>query len=254
MKTRIKTLLACLVTLWPTLGLQQVEALTTAWWTVCTTRVQKTHVAHITIDNYFRLSHHRGENNEILPITIGLSYGLFNWNNVKSEIGVSYVAPTRYPVSFDTKVGIEEELLFPYSPGMSIGIFNVGTKTHGQYKTNQNIVDVCFSKSLPAAMLIGGTITVGGFGGNHAMGKNRLGAMVAYDREFCPAMDASDTEYNKWKFIADYATGKNTQGGGGFGVYYYFTPKIGLSTGPTWFNDQSIFGKWKWAIILQVDL
>ncbi len=248
----LKTFIASCLML---VGFSRIEATpTSAFWTVCTTDVQETNVPHIDVDNYFRLFHHNRDQSAIWPIDVGLTYGLFNWNDMKAEIGIDYIAPTRDPVYFNAKLGIAEEKLFTYSPGMSLGIFNVGTKTHGQNKTNQNIGDFCISKSLPEAMLIGGRVTAGTFVGNHTMGKNRVGGMVAYDRQFCPAKDASGTEYHKWEFIADYASGKNTIGGGGFATIYYFTPKISIETGPVWFNDQSINGKWKWSIQLDIDI
>ncbi len=246
----------CLITACLFMGvLPQMGAEPTgAYWTVCNTDVVDTHTTNICVVNYFQLFHHHSEQPEMWPIDVGLTYGLFTWNDMKAEIGIDYITPTRDPVYFNAKVGIDEEKLFPYSPGMSVGIFDVGTKTHGPNKTNQDIVNVCFSKSLPDAMMIGGRVTVGGFGGNHAMGKNRVGVMLAYNRAFCAVKDASGTEYNKWGFIADYATGKNTGGGGGFGVTCNFTPTINITTGPTWFNDHTINGSWQWTIQLSVSV
>lgn len=59
------------------------------------------------------------------------------------------------------------------------------------------------------------------------------GYMVALDHQIVPG---------KWVLAADYASGRNAIGGGGVGIYYYFTPNISLLTGPVWFNDESING------------
>ena len=61
-------------------------------------------------------------------------------------------------------------------------------------------------------------------------------------------------EYNKLVLAADYASGNNVLGGGGVGVYYYFTKDISLLTGPVWFNEQDINGKWKWTIQLDINV
>ena len=65
--------------------------------------------------------------------------------------------------------------------------------------------------------------------------------------------DAAGNEYNKWTFAADYASGKNFIGGGGFGMYYFFTKDISLLTGPVWFNDHVINGQWKWTVQLDIN-
>ena len=64
--------------------------------------------------------------------------------------------------------------------------------------------------------------------------------------------DAAGAEYSKWVIAADYASGKNAIGGGGFGTYYYFTKDISLLTGPVWFNEKAINGATKWTT--QLDL
>jgi hypothetical protein len=65
-------------------------------------------------------------------------------------------------------------------------------------------------------------------------------------------VDCKKREYSTWAFSADYATGKNTIGGGGVALTHYFTPDIYLETGPVWFNSRSTNGPWKWALELAV--
>ena len=80
------------------------------------------------------------------------------------------------------------------------------------------------------------------------------GFMVAFDRGFMPVKDSDGNEYNRWVFAADYASGNNALGGGGFGVYRFFTKDICLLTGPVWFNETAINGEWKWTIQLDINL
>jgi hypothetical protein len=68
--------------------------------------------------------------------------------------------------------------------------------------------------------------------------------MVAYDRWL---------KKDKVQFAADYASGKNYIGGGGVGLYYYFTPNISILAGPVWFNDKGINGKMKWTTQLDMN-
>lgn len=86
------------------------------------------------------------------------------------------------------------------------------------------------------------------------MGKDRQGWMVGFIRNFCKTEDCEGKEYYKWVLAADYASGKNTVGGGGVGVYYYLTPDITLLTGPTFFNDAGLNGKWKWTVQVNINV
>jgi hypothetical protein len=222
---------------------------TSVFWTNCTTDVIDTGSARLNFDNYFRVRHPTRAD-RFLPLDVGLTAGVMNVSNIKAEIGADYYAGQIDPFSFNGKIGIEENFLCDQAPSLSVGIFNVGTRRGGPFRTNENIVDLVIGHSLPD--LIGGRIFFGGFSGSKAMGKNRQGFMAAVERLFCPARDAAGTEYMQWAFLADYASGKNTVGGGGFSLKYYFTPKVSLQTGPVWFNSHSIYGKWKWSIQLDI--
>lgn len=80
---------------------------------------------------------------------------------------------------------------------------------------------------------------------------------VAFDRGFMPVKDKAGNEYNKLVFAADYASGKNALGGGGAGLYYYFTKDISLLTGPVWFNEKVINGNitaWRIKEVAEVNV
>jgi hypothetical protein len=215
---------------------------------VCTTDVYDAGIGHIDPDNYFTIFKKRGKNPSF-PTDIGFEIGIFNWKDIKVETGFDYSGGTNHPFFFNVGAGVEENKMFCHSPSFKVGIFNVGTHS-GHHRTDQNILDIIVGKSLPD--WIGGNLFLGGFSGSKAMGKNRQGFMAAYTRSFCPAKYCGDKDYFKWVLAVDYASGKNTVGGGGIGMYYYFTPDISILTGPVWFNDAKINGKWKWSV--QVDI
>jgi hypothetical protein len=79
------------------------------------------------------------------------------------------------------------------------------------------------------------------------------GALVGYDYGFWRVRSNAGHEYNKWIFVADYASGRNYMGGGGFGLYYFFTKDISLFNGPVWFNDHVINGQWKWTTQVHIN-
>jgi len=53
-------------------------------------------------------------------------------------------------------------------------------------------------------------------------------------------------------FVRTMHRSKNTIGGGGVGIYYYFKPGISIPTGPVWFNSAKINVNWKWSV--QIDI
>jgi hypothetical protein len=232
-------------------GLELIATPSTTYWTVCTTAIQADEIWHIGVDNYFTLFNGKGHESSFPP-DAGLTYGLFNWKDFAAEAGFDYLGGANHPLYFNAKIGMEEGKLFPHFPAWNIGIFDVGTYTRGRNRTNQNIVDVIIGKSLPKS--IGGMLYIGAFSGSRAMGKNRQGWMIGFMRGFCKKKDCDGKEYDQWVFAADYASGRNTIGGGGAGLYYYFTPTISLLGGPVFFNDAKINGRWKWTIQLDIDL
>jgi hypothetical protein len=203
------------------------------------------------VDDYFTVFNSR-EHGQQLPTDVGLTYGFFNWRDFSGEVGVDYLGGTNDPFFFNAKVGIEEDKLFIHSPAINVGIFNVGTRWSGDQKTNQNIIDIILGKTLPES--IGGKICIASFSGSRAMGKSRQGFMIAYQRGFQLVKYLDSRKYHKWVLAADYASGKNIIGGGGIGLYYFFTPDISLLTGPVFFNDAKLNGRWKWTIQLDVNI
>lgn len=220
------------------------------FWTNCTTDVYATGTGHIDEDNYFTVFNRRGHGQAFAPDT-GLEFGVLTWGNWSVEAGVDYLGGADDPLYFNVGAAIGEDKLFCYAPSLKVGFFNAGTRYHGHGRTNQNIVDLIIGKKLPEC--IGeANFYVGGFSGSRAMGKNRQGFMVGYKQFFCPAKYYCEKDYYKWFLAADYASGKNTIGGGGFAVGYNFTPDIDILTGPVWFNSEEINGRWKWSV--QIDI
>lgn len=216
------------------------------FWTNCTTDVQAKGVYHIDIDNYCSLGN-RTKNGSSFAPDFGLLAGLFSWEGLGAEAGIDYLGGQVHPLYFNGKIALSEGKLFANSPSFSIGIFNVGTS----HETNQAVWDAVLGTTLPANL---GKLFAGAYTGKRAIGKHRSGWMVGYEKPFYAAKDAAGVDYNKWQFNADFASNKNAIGGGGFALTYYFTPSINIESGPTWFNDTSLNGRWKWAVQVNIDI
>jgi len=258
----------------------------TTLWTPATSDIQAFNVWHIGVDNYFRLSQTQGDIDKMqpmaLPTDIGLTVGVLPFEKLNMEMGIDYLAPAvfAHPALrsmahsglFNAKIGTPEGAFFgSWFPAFNLGIFNVGTKSE---VTSMNIMDFLVGKTLGPF----GRIHGGGYYGNPGsvlMDKNgckpgsmfsvgcapgqvvdhqNAGVMVGYDYGFWKVKDKEGNEYNKWTFLADYASGKNYIGGGAFGIGYNFTKDIDILTGPVFFNDHVINGQWKWTVQLDINI
>lgn len=224
----------------------------TTYWTPDTTDIQPYRTLHLGIDDYFTVFK-KGENKGNFPTDAGLTLGVLPFDKVQAEVGVDFMEPQDDPFMFNAKVGSPEDTWFKGSPALNVGIFAIGTQ---RGVTDYDIVDVLIGKTIPVfgRLFIGGYIGNGGTLVNSDGDTDNTGIMVAMDHGFWPIKDKSGDEYNRLVFAADWASGKNYIGGGGAGLYYYFTRNISLLTGPVFFNDKGINGEWKWTTQLDINV
>jgi hypothetical protein len=213
----------------------------TEYWTSCIVDVQAPGTTHLGIDNYFTVNNDK--DGEAFPTDVGLTWGMKVSRKLNAEIGIDLLEPSDDPLYLNAKIGAAEGVLGKGAPGVAIGIFNVGTH-HGV--TDQNVIDLVVGKTLPNGL---GRLHMGGYWGSRKLLRDadghvaNKGVMVGWDRWL---------KADKVLVAADWASGKNALGGGGVGVYYFFTKDISVLTGPVWFNEQDINGRMKWTT--QVDV
>jgi hypothetical protein len=224
----------------------------TTYWTPMTVDIQSYGVLHIGVDNYFTVGKKLENGGGGFPTDAGLTLGVLPSTKVQAEVGFDLFGPADYPLVFNAKLGTPEGTLFKGSPTLQAGICNVGTK---KGVTDQNVVYGVVGKAFPKI----GRLSAGPYIGNASVlrdsegNKANSGFMVAFDRSFAPTKDKEGTEFSRVVFAADYASGKNAFGAGGFGLYYFFRSNISLLVGPVFFNDQGINGKTKWTIQLDIN-
>jgi hypothetical protein len=215
--------------------------------------IQGHKVFHITYDSYFTVFRKGEDGAGDFPTDYGLTVGILPFEKIQMEVGIDFFEPNDFPLFFNAKIGAPENVLFKNSPALQLGLVSAGTERD---VTNQNIVYFVIGKTIPDV----GRITGGPYAGNGSVlrdstgSKENKGFMLAFDRGFMPVKDGSGNEFNRFVFAADYASGDNALGAGGFGLYYYFTKDIDLLTGPVWFNDEGVNGHWKWTIQLDINL
>jgi hypothetical protein len=224
----------------------------TTYWTPMTVDIQPYGVLHAGVDNYFTVFRKADDGGGMFPTDLGLTLGVLPFDKLRMEVGVDLLESSDNPLYFNAKIGVPEDAFFSGQPTLQIGVFNVGTKSD---VTNQNILYGVIGKSIPGI----GRLSVGPYIGNKKVlvdkdgEKENVGFMAAFDRAFLPAKDAAGNEFSRVVVAADYASGKNAIGGGGAGLYYFFTKDISLLTGPVFFNEEAINGKWKWTVQLDIN-
>ncbi len=214
----------------------------TTYWTPCTIDIQPAGVTHLGIDDYFAVGSTKAVSQ--FATDLGLTFGANLPGKMAAEFGVDLLSPGANPLYFNAKIGYRENVISKNAPAIQLGFFNFGTKTN---VTNQNIAYLTIGKSLPdsrtrlaASYYVGNdSVLISGRGN-----KDGKGYMAAIDYALVPG---------KIVLAGDYASGKNAIGGGGVGVYYYFTKDISLLAGPVWFNDSTVNGPTKMTLQLDVN-
>jgi hypothetical protein len=252
---RLRTFSAAVVMLLLFTGIAHAT-LSTTYWTPMTMDIQGYRVLHIGVDNYFTTFRKQTNGAGSFPTDAGFTIGVLPFQKLQAEVSIDLLHPSDYPVTFSAKMGSPENALFKGSPALEIGLFNQGFTAHS-VPYNFTSADTFFGvvgKTIPHI----GRLSAGPYFGNSKTlvdgdgNKDNKGFMAAFDRGFLPVGEKG-SEFNRLVIAADYCSGKNMLGGGGVGLYYFFTKDISLLTGPVWFNDQVVNGKWKWTIQLDIN-
>ncbi|MBF0544015.1 MAG: hypothetical protein HQM08_06270 [Candidatus Riflebacteria bacterium] len=248
-----RLVLGCLCALIMASFVGRVDATpTSTLWTNMTPDIQGFNVLHLGIDNYFTMFRKAKDGGGSFPTVFGLTMGVLNSQKLQMELGFDLLGATDDPLYFNAKLGYPEGALGTNSLALQIGMFNMGTH---KGVTDQNL----------AFLVLGHTFkdfarfSVGPYHGNPDILRNsngekeNTGFMAAFDHGFHPVKGPDGNTFNRFVFCGDYASGKNAIGGGGVGLYYFFTKDVSLLTGPVWFNDTGINGKWKLTTQLDVN-
>lgn len=214
----------------------------TTYWTPCTIDIQPAGVTHLTVDNYSNIGSSGG--GEAFPTDLGLTWGANLSPRLAAEYGFDVLSPSDDPWYLNAKFGFREGVLSARAPAVQLGLFNWGTNPD---VNGQNIVHLIVGKTLAngktrlaASYYVGDSDVLRSSAGE----KENTGFMAGFDHVLVPG---------KVVLAGDWATGNNAIGGGGIGVYYYFTKDIDLLVGPVWFNDEGINGSTKWTVQLDIN-
>lgn len=226
---------------WPCVALGTPSS---TYWTNATTDVQAFRTLHVGVDNYFTIFRSMTNSAGAFPTDVGLTVGVLPFTRLQMEVGIDGLEPADHPWYLNAKMGTPEHALFPNAPAVAVGVFNVGTRAGG---TDQDVVLGQVGKTIHGL----GRVFVGGYTGNRRVLRDHTGkaaasgVMVAFDHGMFPMKGTAG--YDRIVVAGDYASGNNALGGGGIGLYYYFSSTASLLVGPVFFNDRGLNGPWKWT-------
>src|SRR5262245_37764379 len=130
----------------------------TTYWAPSTASLQPFGVLHGTYDTYFGKAAY--------PIDVGLTIGVLPLQRLQLEVGFDLFYPTSdaegnalsFPIQLNAKIGVPEDALFQWQPGLGVGIYGVGFK---EDVTDYDVLYAVLGKTLPVV----GTVAIGGYVG-----------------------------------------------------------------------------------------
>lgn len=217
----------------------------TVVWAPSTTYTQPFMTPHLSYDTYFR-------KDADYPTTVGLTIGLIPSDVVQAEAGFDLLYPSDDPVVLNGKVTLLEEKLFAYQPALSIGVANAGVTS----ATNYAMVYGMLGKTVPG---IGATVAAGlGYGIDDTLWVDENGEAdqtVFLGSITSPTLDIGKPWLSGLALAADVQTGSNSFAAAGAAAVLYFTPSIGLLTGPVFFLERETQpGRSDFMWTMQVDV
>ena len=229
----------------------------TTYWAPSTAACQAKYVPHITYDTYYRKgTAPPNAGAPTYPIDTGLTMGILPTSKIQAEVGYDLLLPSSNPVAFflNGKLCTPESSMFKGSPAVSFGFWNVGFKKN---VTDYNAAHLMFQKAFPGS----GYVAAGLYHGmSDVLFTNSDGKIVktgAMFGVFSPDIPVGIKGLKKLNLTGDIQTGKNVLGGGGVGLYLYFTDTIDLLVGPVWYTDRNLQpggSKYLWTTQIDIDI
>ena len=219
MKRAVKYLLGIAVVITPVASFATPS--TQIW--IPSTDIQDFGVFHITADMYLPAK------SDVQTVTnLGLTVGILPFEKVGIEVGFDHInAGGAYPWFFNGKIGVSQSALFPYSPAIAAGIYNVGIK---KGVTTYNMIYGLVSEDLPFV----GRISAGYWYGNNSLLSQNHGLLLSWDRTISEISD-------KLWIAVDYQGGDDSVKALSTGFSWEFAENVSVIAGYVFFQDQVTF-------------
>ncbi|MDP2938901.1 MAG: hypothetical protein Q8O13_02310 [Candidatus Omnitrophota bacterium] len=203
---------------------------------------------HITSDFYVPTEN---DVNDARPSTVtnfGLTVGILPFKKLNAEVGFDHKSGTGvddYPMYFNAKLGIPEDVYGKFFPALAGGIYDVGTKDG---KTNYNVGYFKAGKTLALEDLSLGRFSLGYFNGNskllkHGEKKDSVGILACWERTMTEISD-------KLWVAVDYQGTKSSYGTLNLGFAWKFADNVSAIFGYDIYNNRDLAN----TFTVQVDI
>jgi len=185
--------------------------------------VQKFATVHLNVDTYLRLWAEPDGSIKPPIVDIGPTVGILPFSFLQAEIGLDVIVQgdaglDRYPVYFNAKVAVPEDVMFKWSPAIAVGSYNIGIKWTGQNRTNQNICYGIIGRTVPYL----GRLEFGYSWANPDLfSPQNQGFMASWDRTLTEISD------KLWVAI-DYMGSESSLGAISAGIAWSFAPNASV--------------------------
>lgn len=190
---------------------------------------------HLTSDFYFPIEKDKQGERPNTITNVGLTVGVLSSNILQLELGFDHKSGLDelddYPIYFNAKLGIPENVISRFIPALAVGIYDVGTKND---KTNYNILYVKTAKSFFVNDISLGKLSFGYFYGNSKLlldrnnNKDNNDIFWAWERTLSEITDklwvcveymGTESSYGSWNFGFSYKLDQNICVLFGYDVY-----------------------------------
>lgn len=195
---------------------------------------------HVTADIYIP----SGDNSDGArpePITnSGFTFGILPFKELNAEAGFDYKTGygdlDRYPIYFNAKLAMPEDIYGQYFPAIAFGIYDIGTDYD---ETGSDIIYVETAKTIKLKDISLGRLSVGYFWGNKDLMLNEdgeednNGLLLAWERTMTEISD-------KLWVCAEYQGTRSSYGTFNLGFSIQFTKDISVLCGYQFYNNRNL--------------
>jgi hypothetical protein len=185
---------------------------------------------HLGIDNNTTMFVPKDNDGHALPVTYGLTVGLFSFPLMQVEAGIDVREPTDKPLTWNFKLVMPEGAEQAAMPALVIGVFDMGTAS------GENDFNIFYGEVAKTISFLG-RFTFGYFVGNASHLKNGRGEkdsnaiIMGFDRRLPEIND------RLW-FGIDYMGTRSDYGAVSFGFSWSFSENASLLLGYIRYNEE----------------
>ncbi len=204
---------------------------------------------HITSDFYVPTESNADGSRANTITNFGLTVGVLPFKKLNMELGFDHKSGygnlDKYPMYFNTKLGIPEDTYGKFFPAVAVGIYDVGTEND---KTDNNVIYGKFGKTVALGDLSLGRFSLGYFSGNSQLltyntKKDNDGVLICWERTMTEISD-------KLWLSVDYQGSKSSYGALNLGASWKFADNVSAILGYDIYNNQELAN----TFTLQVDI